>query len=1097
MALPKTIPFSDNDIRMANSGDPNRILNNSTGLNIQTNRPKIIPFDNKDIDVYTQQTQPKPYTGPIESGASPVTAGQRAAISFGNDEGTKNYLNQLGFETLQDAQGNLLVKKGDRVYRLDEAGWTIKDFADMLGKAIPTITSIGGTIAGGIGGSLVPGVGTVLGGGTGGTLGAAAGESIRQGIGNILGTQQGIDPGQLARESAFGAVGGLTAGTGRVLSTAAAKAIPALGIRAGESVAPRIATKVAGEFIEGALQGGVQSGGETLVRTGDFGEALKSAAEGAAVGGPAGVAGYGVLGNKYVAPYIEKGFMKLAGGVGGATTKATNMLGYGALEEGLSSESRLGRPVAHFLQPLKNVLKGSVVGDEITKDMDTIAYRMAQLDNQAKSALKNSIDYISTNNVTKQELDNAIGILQSNTTKNPQIKSRNGKLFTVDELIAQTTSPHEQNIIKQAFEISKSISEAMRLRGYKTDTGEIFATKGGPAAFFPIIFKNRREMNLDNMINKLLSTPKYQKMRPDLAERFARETAMKQMKALSKRIAGPGSARRKLYSGVSEMDASGVITDWADAWQRWIEKSSRSAAVLDTWGKNLVESAPGGKKIQMGALGKLIGSKSVSLAEAMDVLYSLGWDAKTVPILIKRILKDIKPIQGKGKTAIYNSVQVLNKIKEVTGQDVIQLAGLSPTAADVKAARVMPPDITDKEIKIKGALTKEELTGDVGATSDDVINKIWDDKLGRLRTELEAKFDADEVNTYMKYADTLRKVYTGADPINEWVSLIKQFQTTRLSTSFMKNVFQPLNIILESDFPSLAKGGWALAKYFTGGKIKIGGKDILPEEFSKLTGSQNIPVFETEMTGRFNKFVNKVLWPLTKTEKFNRIWSSVAGAKYAESLEKIVNAGGPAAQDALTRLNSLVSKEIAPVNGKIELSMEDLSRAAYNMTKKTQFGFDLAEMPWWVGTNVGSLAFQFKSFAYNQTRLLANSTIGELRSGNPGRAFSNMIAIGTLFGMSGEVINAFENFMYGKETKGDALTLERWIDDVSSSGAMGMTIDMMQQRTGEGFVANLLGPTAGTVGTAYEVAKGATPVTDVIKRQLGGVGRIGENLLNQ
>ena len=85
-----------------------------------------------------QQTVPA-YTGQIESD-SPLSFGQRAGLSTaGSAEAKKSILEQMGFETLQDQQGNLLVKQGDKVFPVDEKGFSIGDIADFVGGQLPIV----------------------------------------------------------------------------------------------------------------------------------------------------------------------------------------------------------------------------------------------------------------------------------------------------------------------------------------------------------------------------------------------------------------------------------------------------------------------------------------------------------------------------------------------------------------------------------------------------------------------------------------------------------------------------------------------------------------------------------------------------------------------------------------------------------------------------------------------------------------------------------------------------------------------------------------------------------------------------------------------
>jgi len=97
-------------------------------------------------------------------------------------------------EAIQIKNGELFVNTRQGLKKFDEDEITIYDFADMLGDAIPMVTSIMGSF-------VKPGTGTVLGG--------VGGDAFRQGMAKEAGSERGYDVGQTALEGAFAAGGEL------------------------------------------------------------------------------------------------------------------------------------------------------------------------------------------------------------------------------------------------------------------------------------------------------------------------------------------------------------------------------------------------------------------------------------------------------------------------------------------------------------------------------------------------------------------------------------------------------------------------------------------------------------------------------------------------------------------------------------------------------------------------------------------------------------------------------------------------------------------------------------------------------------------------
>ena len=143
---------------------------------------------------------------------SPLSSGQRVALSFGTQDGNKEYLQQNYEDAMDDPNdpGKYLVQQDGLWHRVDEQGITFGDVEDTIGKGLVAFTSAVGEIGGGVLGTMAaPGVGTGVGLVGGAAAGGAGGEFIRQKIGQQLGTvtPDDINDIEVATEGALGAIG--------------------------------------------------------------------------------------------------------------------------------------------------------------------------------------------------------------------------------------------------------------------------------------------------------------------------------------------------------------------------------------------------------------------------------------------------------------------------------------------------------------------------------------------------------------------------------------------------------------------------------------------------------------------------------------------------------------------------------------------------------------------------------------------------------------------------------------------------------------------------------------------------------------------------
>jgi len=299
--------------------------------------------------------------------------------------------------------------------------------------------------------------------------------------------------------------------------------------------------------------------------------------------------------------------------------------------------------------------------------------------------------------------------------------------------------------------------------------------------------------------------------------------------------------------------------------------------------------------------------------------------------------------------------------------------------------------------------------------------------------------------------------------------LLRTLQGFKLGLAAIPNASQGvLNSLLKGDLPAV---GYGLSKAF----MKSG------REFALKSGATLESTLQESVreSGSASKLLGKFLKAtgFSATEKFNRTLAANAGKSYGTRLVKslLKNPGNLKIQRRLTDLGLDVNKVLK--NG---LTDDDVLMMAKKFTDLTQFRSRPQDLPLFASSPEGKVFFQFKNFIYGQTRLLHNATLGELKSGNYGKAVRNLVVLATAFPMAGEAIGDIRSAITGKDrtTKG----LERYFDDIAQVGALGVLQDLFTSgkfRSGTEFLA---GPTLTEIGTTINNLSGPNKTTNVGKQ---------------
>lgn len=203
------------------------------------------------------------------------------------------------------------------------------------------------------------------------------------------------------------------------------------------------------------------------------------------------------------------------------------------------------------------------------------------------------------------------------------------------------------------------------------------------------------------------------------------------------------------------------------------------------------------------------------------------------------------------------------------------------------------------------------------------------------------------------------------------------------------------------------------------------------------------------------------------TERMNRIFAANAGANYARrNLNKLrLKPNDAGARAALAELG--IDGLAAAKRG--GLTPDEVLLAAKRFSDLTQFRTRPQDVPEFASTPMGKVFFQFKGFIYGQTRLIHREVVGELKERRYGRGLRALLVLGTVFPVTGVLVNALRNMLTGGGDD-DESTIWKWLEgafQVGAAGVLGDLIEAAVRRRGDDLI---LGPTFGTIGQTINAA---------------------------
>jgi len=253
--------------------------------------------------------------------------------------------------------------------------------------------------------------------------------------------------------------------------------------------------------------------------------------------------------------------------------------------------------------------------------------------------------------------------------------------------------------------------------------------------------------------------------------------------------------------------------------------------------------------------------------------------------------------------------------------------------------------------------------------------------------------------------------------------------------------------------------------------LSSGGKELA--EKSGATSNAVINDYIEDLTGAIQgrrgfgqKFANIILkgtlfrW----SEQLNRRFAANIGSEYLQNNLIPKLKASPKDVDIRTELKTLgVSADKVLKDG---LTEDDILRAANSFSRETQFAADELALPLFWTTPEGRLITQFKTFSFNQAKLL-NKSFKKSPIGTPLR----IVALASTIGVT---VSEISDFLRGKTKKEQETFLNRAWGGFLTIGGYGLISDIAESegRFGEkGLLQLLAGPTGGDV--VEIISKGA------------------------
>jgi hypothetical protein len=367
---------------------------------------------------------------------------------------------------------------------------------------------------------------------------------------------------------------------------------------------------------------------------------------------------------------------------------------------------------------------------------------------------------------------------------------------------------------------------------------------------------------------------------------------------------------------------------------------------------------------------------------------------------------------------------------------------------------------------VLGSIDRLETVKTFGISGEEIATRI-----GTIRR----KMGEDTAKEVGELVNILTKEAQHTTGFGRASLIIRTLQTPKLAFTQIINLGQNVNTLLATDLPSFAKGiSSVFTKMGRSTAVKSGATidSVIQQTIELGVGG------EQRFARLFLKYSGFQL-----TERVNRIVASNAGIAYTQKSFKML-LKKPDSRVLKQRLTEVgINAEEAMSRG--YLTELELLRAGQKVSNFTQFRYRPADFPAFYNSDFGRLAFQFKSFAYNQTLFLKNQISRDIATGDPTKMFRTLMVLGLIFPMTGEITRDIRSLI--TQEKRPTKFLDRYLEDIMSVGGAGILTDLYQSAKYDRLAESLIGPALGSATqavTAITKSLGEGKITPSRARQM-------------
>lgn len=303
-------------------------------------------------------------------------------------------------------------------------------------------------------------------------------------------------------------------------------------------------------------------------------------------------------------------------------------------------------------------------------------------------------------------------------------------------------------------------------------------------------------------------------------------------------------------------------------------------------------------------------------------------------------------------------------------------------------------------------------------------NERLDEAIAQIKSESEQRSVRSSANV------ARGEMQKGDAPIDAAARVMRRFGSYMMSPlSAIRNTGQANNTLLATTFKDAVSG--LKAPFTKEGRLT-----------GVESGATSGPVLRDVEAGKGGAPSYQKIIGQTGTEVMLRSHAVGAAKTYLEDMAARIRKN-PADKFAAHELKKM-GHDPADLASRPSLTREDYLKAGFNISDRTQFGYDELDAPAWFNrTETGKTVSQFRPWVIQQSRLIYDETVGQWQGGTwegKARAARNVALMATLYPMTGEVLNDVIALIQGKKRTSNLYL--RYLENSAQMGVLTVVYDL-------------------------------------------------------